>query len=79
MTNEELQSNILAEISPLSPHLFRISQDVPNPFPINKRGVWQIARGNFEGREVGKFGLLKMKDYFNKKNKQDESNGRGNF
>jgi len=70
MTNEQLKEAILAEISPLSPHLFRISQDVPNPFPINKRGVWQIARGNFEGREVGKYGLLKIKDYYSTKNKQ---------
>ena len=68
MTNEELQSAIISEISPLSPWAFRESQDEPNPFPISKRGVWQIARGVFEGREVGKYGVLKMKDYFNQLN-----------
>ncbi len=72
MTDEELKIRIISEIAPLSPWAFRESQDVPNPFPINRRGVWQIARGVFEGREVGKYGVLKMKDYFNQKNNSDE-------
>lgn len=69
MTNEELKKLILAEISPLSPHAFRVNKEVKNPFPINKRAVWELARGNFHSNDVGKSSGPLMKDYFINLNK----------
>jgi len=67
MTNEQLQEQVLAHINGLGITLdaFRKMPRTQSPFPINNRAVTAIARGNFEGREVGKYGLLKIKDYFN--------------
>ncbi len=67
MTNEELQTAILQEIAPLSAYKFLERKDIENKFPVCKRAVYDIARGNFESREVGKFGIMKMKDYYSTK------------
>ena len=74
MTNEELQTAILQEIAPISAYKFLEGEYIENPFPVCKRAVYDIARGKFESREVGKFGIMKMKDYFNNLEKQNDEN-----
>ena len=72
MTNHELQEKVLAYIQGLGITLdmFRKADRTESPYPISNRAVSDIARGKFESREVGKFGIMKMKDYYSTKDDQ---------
>ena len=66
MTNKEIQARILSDLKQLDITIWHFRRKIKeNPYPISKAAVAALARGKFDSKEVGKFGVLKMRDYFN--------------
>jgi len=62
MTNEQLQQRTEKIIKSLGSFDDWKRGKVPNQFPIGRTYAYNLARGKFD--DVGKHGLLIMKDYF---------------
>jgi len=72
MTNKEIQARILSDLKQLDITIWYFRRKLKeNPYPISKAAVAALARGKFDSKEVGKYGVMKMRDYFNQKEKHD--------